>query len=123
MTCTSRTIDFIGRVLYCAHTARLDDTIRDAGKRLAAAANSEHAWLIAEAATEAEAPRDVKIAAFFLLLNVDAALKEAITDIGPHRAAGFYRELSESTVPKYLSDDRVNVGMFVDSVKDAYRNA
>ena len=123
MTCTNSNIDFIGRVLYCAHTARLDDTIRDSGKRVAVAANCEHAWLMAETATEPNAPRCVKIAAFFLLLNVDPVLKEAITDLGPHKAAGFYRDLSERVVPAFLSDDRVNVATFVDSIRDAYRNA
>ncbi len=41
MTCTNSNIDFIGRVLYCAHTARLDDTIRDSGKRVAVAGKFE----------------------------------------------------------------------------------
>lgn len=116
-------LDHIGAVLYLAHSTHLDRVICDSGKRMATDCGSEFPWLIAEMATQPGTARNVKIAAFFVLLNVDIALKQAATSMCPHKAGVFFQALHSSVVPGWLSDERIGIASFVDALKDCYRNS
>ncbi len=123
-TCAITTqLDHIGAVLYLAHGPNIDQVIRDSGKRMAVYYGSEYPWLIADMATQPDTPRNVKVAAFFLLLNVDLVLKQATPRICPYQAGVFYLTLHTSVIPGWLKDERKGVATFVDELRDCYRNS
>ena len=122
ITCKTSQLDYLGLVLYGAHGSLLDQTITASGKRCAALYKSEHAWHVAEFATRENTARNVKIAAFFFLLNMDPTLRENIPIACPHKAGRLYQSLHESVVPGYLKNERIDLCSFVESLQSMYRN-
>eukprot|EP00961_Rhodomonas_salina_P299029 3938594-Rhodomonas_salina.2 len=106
ITCKAAQLDYIGSVLYSAHDEQLDRLIASSGKRMAQYCNTEFPWRLAELRLAADAPRNTKIAVFFLLLNMDMPLKESIRELCPHKAGSFYETLRMDTVPNWINDER-----------------
>ena len=122
ITCKTSQLDFLGMVLYGAHDDNLDKVISASGKRCASLYNSEYAWFMADLATKENAPRNLKIATFFLLLNKDQKLREDIFNICPYKAGCFYKTLCKNVVPRYLENESTDLNDFVVALKDIYRN-
>eukprot|EP00961_Rhodomonas_salina_P300458 3939800-Rhodomonas_salina.2 len=124
ITCQTAQLDYIGSVLYGAHDEQLDKLIVSSGKRMAQHCNSEFPWRLAELGlVAASAPRNTKIAVFFLLLNMDMPLKESMRDLCPRKAGGFYETLRSTVIPHWINDERHTLQDLVDALRDAYRNA
>ena len=122
ITCKSTQLDFLGSVLYGAHDSNLDNIITESGKRCAVLYNSGYAWSIAEFATSENAPRNLKIAAFFFLLNKDPDLRESLTTICPYKASRLYKKLENSVIPQFVKNESSDLNDFISALKEMYRN-
>ena len=122
ITCKSTQLDFLGSVLYGAHDSNLDNIITESGKRCAVLYNSGYAWSIAEFATSENAPRNLKIAAFFFLLNKDPDLRESLDTLCPYKASRLYKKLESSVIPNFVKNESSDLNDFILALKEMYRN-
>lgn len=116
------TLDFLGGILYGSVTEYLiQNKIEESALRMSKKIKSEEPLKIAEIARSGT--RDVKIVAFFALLNYDISLKNEIIDIGKDRAANFYMGLRNRAMRKWIEDQRNTLLDLKQDLKTEYRNA
>eukprot|EP00961_Rhodomonas_salina_P263774 3565131-Rhodomonas_salina.1 len=70
----------------------------------------EDALRTAEMAVNTKPARDMRIVAFFVLLNRDTVLKTQIRDLGGKRAAGLYMAFSEILIPAWMQNETKRIG-------------
>lgn len=119
---TTQTLDFVGGALYGTVPAQsLQSVIQNSAERLSALNGCPEPLEIA--ALVQGAPRALQVAAFFALLNYDTELKDHFADLGPARAAGFYRGLRERAVPRWLENEARTTLDLITDIRTEYRNA
>ena len=122
-------LDFAGTLLYrqCVGTAaeaRLMELMRASGERLWRRWGGCTAALrVAEFGLQRSMPWAARVAAFFLLVNVDEELKGALKDMGAGKAGLFFLGLSTVLVPRAFEDERRSLLDFFEALRDEWRNS